>query len=240
MMSDYLDRGSDALDGFEFLTMAEAGEVGHWAVLGELNKKARNPRFASSSAALPIQRQHLKNARAASARGEGSCVRRCLGQLARGGRTAATRARLFRLRALRAEGDALAGERELDLFARLVDPPLHRGERDLERVRDLGVRKARRRRGAAAPSSGRRSGPRRRARRRRSSRAARTARRAPRAAACRRGCDRARPALARAKLVEHPVLRHLEEPGREPGAEREARQALVDAEEDFLRQILGE
>ena len=25
---------SDGLDGFEFLTMAEAGEDGHWAVLG--------------------------------------------------------------------------------------------------------------------------------------------------------------------------------------------------------------
>ena len=29
MMSTYLDEDSDALDGFEFLTMAEAGEVGH-------------------------------------------------------------------------------------------------------------------------------------------------------------------------------------------------------------------
>ena len=42
MMEDYLDRAADALDGFEFLTMAEAGEVGHWSVLGELNKRARN------------------------------------------------------------------------------------------------------------------------------------------------------------------------------------------------------
>ena len=30
MMKTYLERGSDDLDGFEFLTMAEAGEVGHW------------------------------------------------------------------------------------------------------------------------------------------------------------------------------------------------------------------
>ena len=49
-----------------------------------------------------------------------------------------------------------------------------------------------------------------------------------------------RPALARAELVEHAVLRHLEEPGRELRAEREPRQALEDAEEDLLRQILGE
>src|SRR5881394_3756243 len=33
MMSTYLGGESDGLDGFEFLTMAEAGEVGHWAVL---------------------------------------------------------------------------------------------------------------------------------------------------------------------------------------------------------------
>ena len=41
-----------------------------------------------------------------------------------------------------AEGDALARERELDLFARLEDPPLDRRERDLERVGDLVVREA--------------------------------------------------------------------------------------------------
>jgi hypothetical protein len=37
MMSTYLGEDADGLDGFEFLTMAEAGEVGHWAVLGKLN-----------------------------------------------------------------------------------------------------------------------------------------------------------------------------------------------------------
>ena len=40
MMKTYLDQASDALDGFEFLTMAEAGEVGHWEILGTLNKTA--------------------------------------------------------------------------------------------------------------------------------------------------------------------------------------------------------
>jgi hypothetical protein len=63
MMTDYLDRSSDALDGFEFLTMAEAGEVGHWAVLGELNKKARNRDVRELVVwQLPIQRRHLKEA----------------------------------------------------------------------------------------------------------------------------------------------------------------------------------
>ncbi|MGZ4372943.1 MAG: hypothetical protein ACXVRQ_12230, partial [Gaiellaceae bacterium] len=42
MMRDYLDRDADALDGFEFLTMAEAGEVGHWEILRTLNERARN------------------------------------------------------------------------------------------------------------------------------------------------------------------------------------------------------
>ena len=42
MMQDYLDRDADALDGFEFLTMAEAGEVGHWEILKTLNERARN------------------------------------------------------------------------------------------------------------------------------------------------------------------------------------------------------
>ena len=39
MMDTYLDDDADALDGFEFLTMAEAGEVGHWSVLKKLNEK---------------------------------------------------------------------------------------------------------------------------------------------------------------------------------------------------------
>jgi hypothetical protein len=65
MMSDYLERNSDALDGFEFLTMAEAGEVGHWAVLGELNKKARNRDVRELVLwQLPIQRRHFKEAQA--------------------------------------------------------------------------------------------------------------------------------------------------------------------------------
>ena len=41
MMKTYLGEDADALDGFEFLTMAEAGEVGHWSVLRKLNERAR-------------------------------------------------------------------------------------------------------------------------------------------------------------------------------------------------------
>src|SRR3954447_16327577 len=67
MMSTYLDQDADALDGFEFLTMAEAGEVGHWSVLKTLNTSARHAEIASLVAwALPIQKGHLKGAMAGS------------------------------------------------------------------------------------------------------------------------------------------------------------------------------
>jgi hypothetical protein len=67
MMKTYLERGSDDLDGFEFLTMAEAGEVGHWSVLQELNKQAKHPGVrALVRVQLPIQKRHLKDVMAAS------------------------------------------------------------------------------------------------------------------------------------------------------------------------------
>src|SRR4051812_40694563 len=60
MMSTYLGDDADALDGFEFLTMAEAGEVGHWAVLGKLNEKAGEQQLEELVAwALPIQERHF-------------------------------------------------------------------------------------------------------------------------------------------------------------------------------------
>ena len=48
MMSTYLEGEDEALDGFEFLTMAEAGEVGHWAIVKTLNRRAGNPAAPSS------------------------------------------------------------------------------------------------------------------------------------------------------------------------------------------------
>ncbi len=67
MMKTYLERNSDELDGFEFLTMAEAGEVGHWSVLQELNKQAKHAGIRQLvSTYLPIQKRHLKEAMAAS------------------------------------------------------------------------------------------------------------------------------------------------------------------------------
>ena len=61
MMSTYLGDDADALDGFEFLTMAEAGEVGHWQVVGTMNERAQVPGLQQLVEwALPIQRRHLQ------------------------------------------------------------------------------------------------------------------------------------------------------------------------------------
>ena len=60
MMSTYLGGEADGLDGFEFLTMAEAGEVGHWAVLGKLNESAGESGISELVEwALPIQERHF-------------------------------------------------------------------------------------------------------------------------------------------------------------------------------------
>jgi hypothetical protein len=67
MMQDYLDRASDALDGFEFLTMAEAGEVGHWEILKTLNERARNNGVQELVEwGIPIQQRHLETVRQGS------------------------------------------------------------------------------------------------------------------------------------------------------------------------------
>jgi hypothetical protein len=67
MMSIYLGSDADDLDGFEFLTMAEAGEVGHWEILGKLNEKAgEEPIRELVEWALPIQERHLMGVREGS------------------------------------------------------------------------------------------------------------------------------------------------------------------------------
>ncbi len=67
MMRTYLGEDSDELDGFEFLTMAEAGEVGHWAILGKLNETAREEGIQELvDWALPIQERHLVTVREGS------------------------------------------------------------------------------------------------------------------------------------------------------------------------------
>jgi hypothetical protein len=67
MLKIYLDEDSDALDGFEFLTMAEAGEVGHWAVLQQMNERAAHSGVEELTGwALPIQQRHFEGALAGS------------------------------------------------------------------------------------------------------------------------------------------------------------------------------
>lgn len=61
MMDTYLDKDADALDGFEFLTMAEAAEVGHWSVLKTLNERAGHADLGELIEwALPIQERHFE------------------------------------------------------------------------------------------------------------------------------------------------------------------------------------
>jgi hypothetical protein len=61
MMSTYLGDDADALDGFEFLTMAEAGEVGHWQVVGTMNQRARVPGLQELVEwVTPIQQRHFE------------------------------------------------------------------------------------------------------------------------------------------------------------------------------------
>ena len=67
LMATYLGGESDGLDGFEFLTMAEAGEVGHWAVLGKLNEAAGESEISELVEwALPIQERHFADVKEGS------------------------------------------------------------------------------------------------------------------------------------------------------------------------------
>ena len=61
MMETYLGGEDDPLDGFEFLTMAEAGEVGHWQVVGTMNKRAQLPGLQELVEwVTPIQTRHFE------------------------------------------------------------------------------------------------------------------------------------------------------------------------------------
>ena len=56
MMRTYLGSDAEGLDGFEFLTMAEAGEVGHWQVVGTMNERARRPLSSSLHRFVALRR----------------------------------------------------------------------------------------------------------------------------------------------------------------------------------------
>ena len=61
MMRTYLEGETEALDGFEFLTMAEAGEVGHWSIVKKLNERAGIAAVEElANWAVPIQERHYE------------------------------------------------------------------------------------------------------------------------------------------------------------------------------------
>jgi hypothetical protein len=65
-MKSYLE-DAEALDGLEFLSMAEAGELAHWKILEKLNEKAGDTEIAEAiKIALPLQQRHVQRVAAAS------------------------------------------------------------------------------------------------------------------------------------------------------------------------------
>src|ERR687889_822390 len=61
MMSTYLSGDDvDALDGFEFLIMAEAGELGHWEIVKAMATKAKDRSVVKLAEwATPIHQGHV-------------------------------------------------------------------------------------------------------------------------------------------------------------------------------------
>jgi hypothetical protein len=67
MMQTYLGDDSDALDGLEFLIMAEAGELGHVEIAGVMAEKAGEAEVREFLQwALPIQQRHVEKTRDAA------------------------------------------------------------------------------------------------------------------------------------------------------------------------------
>ena len=67
-MKTYLE-DAEALDGLEFLSMAEAGELAHWEILAKLNQTANgNDIAAVVKFALPLQQSHVDALRQQSLR----------------------------------------------------------------------------------------------------------------------------------------------------------------------------
>ncbi|HEY1518149.1 MAG TPA: hypothetical protein VGF91_17105, partial [Solirubrobacteraceae bacterium] len=67
-MKTYLE-DAEALDGLEFLSMAEAGELAHWEILAKLNQTANDAEIATIvKFALPLQQAHVDAVREQSLR----------------------------------------------------------------------------------------------------------------------------------------------------------------------------
>jgi hypothetical protein len=67
MMKTYLGDDADELDGFEFLTMAEAGELGHWEIVREMSRTTgEDEALGLADWAIPIQKRHTELVRESS------------------------------------------------------------------------------------------------------------------------------------------------------------------------------
>jgi hypothetical protein len=64
MRDTYLAGEEEALDGFEFLTMAEAGELGHWEIVHAMAQATGETRAAELATwAVDVQRRHVEGVR---------------------------------------------------------------------------------------------------------------------------------------------------------------------------------
>ena len=67
MASTYLEGEEEALDGFEFLSMSEAGELCHWEIVEKMADTLGDSEvLALARAVLPAQRAHIETVREAS------------------------------------------------------------------------------------------------------------------------------------------------------------------------------
>jgi hypothetical protein len=66
MMSTYLAGEDEALDGFEFLSMAEAGELCHWEIVETMSEQlGERDVNGLATETLAIQREHVETVRRA-------------------------------------------------------------------------------------------------------------------------------------------------------------------------------
>jgi hypothetical protein len=66
MMKTYLEGEEEALDGFEFLSMAEAGELCHWEIVQVIADKAGDSEAKTlADWAVDVQRGHVEGVRKA-------------------------------------------------------------------------------------------------------------------------------------------------------------------------------
>ena len=67
MMKTYLGGEEEALDGFEFLSMAEAGELCHWEIVDKMSQLLGEQQVNELAGwAVEVQRRHVETVREAS------------------------------------------------------------------------------------------------------------------------------------------------------------------------------